>query len=151
MDNILAWGYPGLALCGFVAGSFIPLSSEAVLCAALALGWPAWPCILCTYIANWFGASTNYILGRYVPLARVVKLTHVSEEKIGRVQRFLENRGVWFAFFSFLPSVGNALVICYGIARTTFWKVGVLMAIGSFCRYLTCYLVTTGVISAWGA
>ena len=148
MDELLAWGYPGLALCGFIAGSFLPMSSEAALSAAIALGWPTWPCILWVFVGNWLGAATNYIIGRVATLDWIEHWARIKKTKISYMQHFLQGRGVWLSLISFFPTLGNVLVICYGISRTPFWKVGTLMAIGRFLRYYIWYLITAGVIGA---
>lgn len=146
MDDILAWGYPGLALCGFIAGSCIPMSSEAALSAAIALGWPLWPSILWVFAGNWLGATTNYFIGRFASLDWIEHWVHVKKTKVSYMQHFLQGRGVWLSLISFFPTLGNVLVICYGIARAPFWKVGLLMAIGRFVRYYIWYLITIGAI-----
>ncbi|MBR3540197.1 MAG: hypothetical protein IKO08_01945 [Bacteroidales bacterium] len=68
MDEILTWGYPGLMLCGFIAGSCIPMSSEVALSTAIALGWPQWTSLFWVFLGNWLGASTNYMIGRFASL-----------------------------------------------------------------------------------
>lgn len=149
MDEILAWGYPGLMLCGFIAGSFIPMSSEAALSAAIALHWPTWPSLIAVFIGNWLGASTNYLIGRKASMAWIEKWVRIKPTKLEYMQRFLQGRGVWLALVSFFPTLGNALVICFGISRTPFWKVGTLMAIGRFLRYVAWMWITNGVISSF--
>lgn len=149
MDEILAWGYPGLWLCGFIAGSAIPMSSEAALSAAIALGWPLGPSIAWVWAGNWMGATTNYLIGRYASVEWIERWVRVRRSKLDYMQRFLKGRGVWLAMVSFVPTLGNALVIGYGLARTPFWKVGSLMAIGRLVRYLVWYWITAGVIDLW--
>lgn len=146
MDEILTWGYPGLALCGFIAGSCIPMSSEAALSGAIALGWPLWPSLLWVFVGNWFGATTNYLIGRYATLDWIEHWIKVKKTKVSYMQHFLHGKGIWLALVSFFPTLGNVLVICYGISHTPFWKVGTLMAIGRFVRYYVWYLITAGVI-----
>ena len=50
MDSIIAflidWGYLGMLLSAFLAGSFFPFSSEAVMLGLLAAGLKPWPLIL---------------------------------------------------------------------------------------------------------
>lgn len=149
MDEMLTWGYPGLMLCGFIAGSCIPMSSEAALSAAIALGWPVWPSLMWVFIGNWLGATTNYMIGRFATLDWIEHWVRIKKTKISYMQHFLQGRGVWLSLISFFPTLGNVLVVCYGISRTPFWKVGTLMAIGRFLRYLVWYWITLGVIQAW--
>ena len=149
MDEMLAWGYPGLALCGFIAGSCIPMSSEAALSAAIALDWPLWPSLLWVFAGNWLGATTNYLIGRFATLDWIEHWVRVKKTKVSYMQHFLQGRGVWLSLVSFFPTLGNVLVICYGIARAPFWKVGSLMAIGRFVRYYIWYLITVGAMEVF--
>ena len=43
------WGYFGLFIAAFLAGSIIPFSSEAVLGLLLIAGYDSWLCILCHF------------------------------------------------------------------------------------------------------
>jgi membrane protein YqaA with SNARE-associated domain len=70
----------------------------------------------------------------------------VKREKLERARHFLHGRGVWLAAVSFLPFLGNALVIAYGMMRTPFWKVGGLMFVGRLLRYIVWTLFTVGVM-----
>lgn len=149
MEDILTWGYPGLWLCGFIAGSAIPMSSEAALSGAIALGWPVWNCILWVFTGNWMGATTNYIIGRCASLDWIEKWVRIRKTKIQAVEKFLHGKGIWLAAISFVPTLGNALVIGYGIARVPFWKIGTLMAIGRFLRYLVWWWITDAAIAAF--
>ena len=149
MDEILTWGYPGLMLCGFIAGSCIPMSSEVALSTAIALGWPQWTSLFWVFLGNWLGASTNYMIGRFASLDWIEHWVKIKKTKLSYMQHFLQGKGVWLALVSFFPTLGNALVISFGISRTPFWKVGILMAIGRFLRYLVWMWITQGVIRAW--
>lgn len=146
MDELLTCGYLGLALAGFIAGSCIPMSSEAALSAALALGWSRQTCLWCVFVGNWAGATTNYIIGRVASADWIERYLRIRKTKIETMQRFLQGRGVWLSLVSFFPTLGNALVVCYGIARTPFWKVGTLMAIGRLLRYVAWLWLTETVL-----
>jgi membrane protein YqaA with SNARE-associated domain len=111
MEEILTWGYPGLMLCGFIAGSCIPMSSEAALSAAIALGWPQWPSLFCVFIGNWLGATSNYLIGRFASLDWIEQWVKIKKTKISYMQHFLQGRGVWLSLISFFPTLGNVLVV----------------------------------------
>jgi membrane protein YqaA with SNARE-associated domain len=146
LEDLLTWGYPGLFLSGFIAGSAIPMSSEAALSAVIALGWPVWQCIWVVFLGNWCGATTNYFIGRFASVEWIEKYLRVKRERLERARRFLHGRGVWLAAISFFPVLGNALVISYGMLRTPFWKVGSLMFVGRLLRYIAWTYLTQGVI-----
>ena len=49
--------------------------------------------------------------------------------------RFIHGRGSWMAFFSFLPVIGDALLIALGFMRGNVWITTIAMTIGKLARY----------------
>ena len=68
MDSIIAflidWGTWGMLFSAFLAGSFLPFSSEAVMLGLLAAGVHPWPLILYGTVGNVAGGLFNYAIGR---------------------------------------------------------------------------------------
>ena len=68
MDVITAlltdYGYFGILAASFLAGSFFPFSSEAVMIALLAAGLNPWLLIVYGTIGNVAGGMFNYAIGR---------------------------------------------------------------------------------------
>lgn len=147
MDSVLAWGYPGIFICGFLAGSIIPMNVEAAVTAALALGWPSWPCFLAAWLGDWFGSSTNYLIGRCATLEWIEKYARIKREKLEKAQRFMNGKGIWLAALNFLPSIGNAIVISFGVARAPFWKICTIICVSVFVRLLIWMLITNGILA----
>lgn len=135
MSEFLEWGYLGLALCAFLAGTPIPMNSEVCLSLALANGWPVIPCMLSCIVGNWLGATTNYFLGRLCTYEQLLKWTKANPERLQKVRNFLSGKGAWFALGSSLMIVGNLIIISYGIMRTPFWKIAIIMLLGQILRF----------------
>ena len=110
------WGYVGLFLSAFVAGSILPFSSEVVLVILVRMGLDP----------------------RYL---------RVEPAKIDRVSRFLEGKGALFAFFTFLPYVGEAVAIVLGLMRSNVWITAVAMFVGKLLRYVAIVAALQGVLS----
>lgn len=146
MENILTWGYPGLFLCGLLAGSIVPMNVEAPLSGAIAMGWPAWYCFLFAWLGDWIGAATNYFIGMLASPEWIEKYARVDKAKMDKAQKFMQGKGIWLAALNFLPSIGNAIIICMGVARTPFWKVFFVLGFGIFVRFLVWMLMTMGVV-----
>jgi len=147
MDRFLTWGYVGLAFCAFLAGTPLPMNSEAALSLALVYDWPAVWCITACVIGNWLGASVNYLLGRLCSYEQLLRWTKANPERLEKVRRFLCGRGAWLALCSSLPIVGNLVIISYGIMRTPFWRVGSIMLLGQVVRYCIWAAFTLGIAS----
>lgn len=114
MDAILQflidWGYWGLFLGSFIAGSVLPFSSEAVLAACVGpLGLDPVISITAATAGNVAGGMTCYWMGHLGNMEWIEKYFHVKKEKMDRAERFVHGRGAWMAFFAFIPILGSAI------------------------------------------
>lgn len=129
-------GYWGMLLAAFLAGSFIPYSSEAVMLMLLAAGLDPWGLILYGTIGNVMGSVLNYYIGRMGKTEWIEKYLHVSPDKMARAERFLAGRGAMMGFFAFIPILGSAITIALGLMRANIPISISSMAIGKFLRYV---------------
>ncbi|MBQ9657017.1 MAG: DedA family protein [Prevotella sp.] len=140
MDSIIAllisYGYWGMLLTAFVAGSFFPFSSEAVMTGLLAAGLD--PMLLVVYgtIGNVAGGMFNYCVGRMGKLEWIERYLHVKQKDLDRATRFMAGRGAWMGFFAFLPVLGSAITIVLGLMRANVAISITSMALGKFLRYI---------------
>jgi Predicted membrane protein len=78
MDVIIAllisYGYWGMLITAFVAGSFFPFSSEAVMMGLLAAGLDPWGLIIYGTIGNVAGGMFNFTVGRMGKLEWIEKI-----------------------------------------------------------------------------
>lgn len=126
MDAILQflidWGYWGLFLGSFIAGSVLPFSSEAVLAACVGpLGLDPVISITAATAGNVAGGMTCYWMGHLGNMEWIEKYFHVKKEKMDRAERFVHGRGAWMAFFAFIPILGSAISIVLGMMRANIW------------------------------
>ena len=133
---LIDWGYWGLFLGSFIAGSVIPFSSEAVLVACVGpLGLDPTVCTLAATAGNVAGGMTCYWMGHLGNMVWIEKYFHVSKEKLDKAERFVQGRGAWMAFFAFIPLLGSAISIVLGMMRANIWIVLLSMSIGKILRY----------------
>ena len=125
------WGYWGLFLSAFVAGSIVPFSSEAVMVVLVRLGLDPALCLLAAATGNTAGGMTCYWIG------------HLGK----RAGRFLAGKGAWSAFFAFLPYVGEAIAILLGLMRSNVWITTLAMFAGKALRYVAVLYAVQGAIS----
>lgn len=139
MDAIIGflinWGYWGMLVAAFLAGSFIPFSSEAVMVALQAAGLD--PLLLVVYgtIGNVLGSVFNYGVGRLGKLEWIEKYLHVSKESLEKARRFVGGRGAVMGFFAFIPILGSAITILLGLMKANFVISLVSISIGKVLRY----------------
>lgn len=133
---LIGYGYWGMLVSAFVAGSFFPFSSEAVMVGLMAAGLDPWGLIVYGTIGNVLGGMFNYSVGRMGRLEWIEKYLHVKKEDLDKATRFMGGRGAWMGFFAFLPVLGSAITIVLGLMRANLPISLTSIAIGKFLRYV---------------
>ena len=105
MDKLVDWGYFGMFLSAFLAGSIVPANSEIVLSALITVGLDKWWLLLWATLGNLLGGMTCYYLGYLGKMEWITKYMRVKQEKVEKVHKFLDGKGAWVAFFGFVPFV----------------------------------------------
>lgn len=136
IELLIDWGYWGMLIAAFLAGSFFPFSSEVVMVALNAAGLDPWQLVIYGTIGNVAGGMLNYGLGRMGKLKWIEKYLHVSRESMARAERFMAGHGAWMGFFAFLPILGSAITIVLGFTRANVIISISSITIGKFLRYL---------------
>ena len=130
------YGYWGMLLAAFLAGSFFPFSSEAVMVALMATGLDPWVLMIYGTIGNVMGSVFNYCVGRMGKLEWIEKYLHVKQKDLDRATRFMAGRGAWMGFFAFVPILGSAITIVLGLMRANIPISLTSITIGKFLRYV---------------
>ena len=135
-DILMQYGYWGMFLSAFIAGSFFPFSSEAIMAGLSAAGFEMQPLIIYGTAGNVLGGMFNYCVGRMGRPEWIEKYLHVKQESLDKAERFMAGRGAWMGFFAFLPIIGSAITILLGLMRANVLISFVSITIGKFLRYL---------------
>jgi membrane protein YqaA with SNARE-associated domain len=125
-----------MLIAAFLAGSFFPFSSEAVMLGFMAAGLDNWPLIIYGTIGNVLGSLFNYGVGHLGRLDWVERYLHVKKKDLDKAQRFMAGRGAWMGFFAFLPILGSAITIMLGFMRSNFIISMLSITIGKLLRYV---------------
>lgn len=136
MENFVELGYLGLFIASFLAATVVPFSSEVVFSAMVFGGLDAWTCVFVATAGNWLGGMSCYYLGRLGKLEWIEKFLRIKKEKFDQWTNKFHRYGDWFAFFSFLPGVGDAIAVASGFFRCNIWIVAFSMLMGKFVRYI---------------
>ena len=142
------WGYVGMFLSAFLAGTILPFSSEAVLLACIGLGLDPVASTLATTAGNALGGLTCYWIGHLGKMEWIEKYFKVDQKQMDKATRFIHGRGSWMALFSFLPVIGDAILIVLGLMRANIWIVAVSMTVGKLLRYALLVAAALGIIHA---
>ena len=144
MDAIIqfltGYGYVGMLLAAFLAGSFFPFSSEAVMGGLMATGLEPWKLAFYGTIGNVLGSVLNYCVGRMGKTEWFEKYLHVKPKDLERAKRFMNGRGAWMGFFAFIPLLGSAITILLGLMRANIVITFIAITLGKiFCYIILIY------------
>ena len=136
VDFLINYGYWGMLLSAFLAGSFFPFSSEAVMLALLAADLNPISLIVYASIGNVVGGMFDYFVGRQGKLEWIEKYLHVKKKDLDKAERFMAGHGAWMGFFAFLPILGSAITIALGLMRANIPISIISISIGKILRYV---------------
>ncbi|HKL93472.1 MAG: DedA family protein [Bacteroidales bacterium] len=144
MDFLIDWGYWGLFLATFLAGSILPFSSELVLSGLLAVGAdPNW-CLIAATGGNFLGGMSCFGIGYLGKTEWMVRYLKIRPERIDRMKTFLQGKGALMAFFSFVPLVGDIIAVSLGFMRANIALTAFAMFVGKGLRYYLWLHLTYG-------
>lgn len=136
MVGLESLGLWGLFLGAFLAATIVPFSSDALYLAVLIATKDPLGCFLYGTIGNWLGGITTYWigwLGRWEWIERWFKVKHETLEK-QKVK--IDKYGVWMALLSWVPIVGDVIVIALGFYKTRpLWTI-ILLLVGKAARFV---------------
>ena len=125
-----------MLVSAFLAGSFFPFSSEAVIVGLQLAGLVPLQLVIYATIGNVLGGMFNYSIGRMGRLDWIEKYLHVKHESLNKAQRFMKGHGAWMGFFAFLPVLGSAITIVLGLTRANLPISILSISIGKLLRYV---------------
>jgi membrane protein YqaA with SNARE-associated domain len=136
IDFLISYGYAGMFISAFIAGSFLPFTSEAVMAGLVAAGLEPLPLLIYGTIGNWAGSMLNYGIGHLGKMEWIERYLHVSKENLDKAHKFLGNKGAWMGFFSFMPVIGTAICIALGLMRANPVITAISVFFGKVLRYV---------------
>lgn len=136
IETLVQFGSLGMFIAAFLAGSFFPFSSEAVMLALMALGVNPWELMLYGTAGNVLGSLFNYTVGRMGKEEWFEKYLHVKPEQMDKARKFMRGRGAYMGFFAFIPILGSAITILLGLMRANFVITFVSITVGKLVRYI---------------
>ena len=136
IDILIGYGYWGMFVAAFLAGSFFPFRSEVVMVALNAAGLNGWQLIIYGTMGNVLGGIFNYCVGRLGKMEWIEQYLHVKKESLERAERFMGGYGALMGFFSFLPLLGSAITIVLGLTRANIPLSLISVTLGKFLRYV---------------
>ena len=144
------YGYWGMGIMAFLAGTVLPITSEVLLLFFLGVGLNAVGLVLAATVGNTIGGITCFMIGYLTTKEKVQKFFKVSDRRMKRADILIQKYGYWTAAFSFLPVLGEVFLLSLGVMRVNRMKVIVLMAAGKLFRYAFVVISAIGIAKFFG-
>ena len=135
-ELLIHYGYWGMLLAAFLAGTVLPFSSEVVMVGLAAAGLDVWALLVYGTLGNVAGSMLNYYIGTLGRLDWIERYLRVGQDKMDRARRLMARYGVWVGFFAFLPVIGSAIAIVLGLVRSNVWLTLLTFTAGKVFRYV---------------
>ncbi len=133
--DFTSYGLVGLFLASFLAATILPFSSEIILVFFLTQGINPWLCFILALTGNVLGGVTNFWIGKMGNPIWLKKIG-VSEKTINERKHWVEKQGAFLAFFSWVPIIGDPLLVVLGFFKSNIYKTHFWMIIGKALRYV---------------
>lgn len=130
-----SWGYWGMLVAAFIAGSVFPFCSEAVLTALQLAGLEPLRLFLFATAGNVAGSMFNYGIGSLGRMEWIERYLHVPAEKVNRTATWMQRYGAWIGILCFLPIIGSVIAVTLGFTRANPWLSLLTITIGKAARY----------------
>ena len=135
IELLIQYGYWGMFIAAFIAGSVFPFSSEAVMAGLQLAGLNPMSLLIWGTLGNVAGSMFNYWIGSLGKMEWIEKYLHVKREKVEKTQAWMEKRGAWMGVLCFLPILGSVIAVTMGFMRANPFISLLAIFIGKLLRY----------------
>ncbi len=128
--------YISLFFTSFLASTVLPLGSEAYVAYVAGIGYNLALVVLVASIGNFLGSLTTYYVGLMGEKTILSRYINEKDEKIVKARNLFNRYGTPVLFFSWLPVIGDVLVLFSGMAKTDISKFTLFVFSGKLVRYV---------------
>lgn len=150
LDYLKEYGYLGMGVLSFLSGTVLPITSEVLLVFFLGLGLNAIAITCVATLGNTLGGISCFMLGYLTTKEKAQRFFKIPDKRMKRADIMIQKYGFWVAFISFVPVLGEALLVVLGVMRVNCYKVIFVMALGKFIRYMFITISYTGLSDYFG-
>lgn len=144
------YGYWGMGFLAFLSGSIVPITSEVLLVFFLGIGLSPVYLTLVATLGNTLGGFCCYLMGMLADKDKVFKMFKITPRRMQRADKIIQKYGYWAALISFVPVLGETLLVLLGVMRVSWWKMALVMAVGKLVRYAFITLSYTSIAQLMG-
>jgi membrane protein YqaA with SNARE-associated domain len=133
--ELLDWGYSGMFVGALLAATLLPFGSEILF---LGLLYQKFDPVILTLVAglgNASGGMITYALGRLGKWDWLERWFRISKEKIESKMTTAQKWGWLYAFFTWLPGIGDPMAALIGFVRIPIGVAAFWMWLGKTIRF----------------
>lgn len=149
VNLLIEWGVPGMFIAAFLAGSFIPFSSEAVMITLIAAGVDPWGLFIWASLGNILGGMFNYWVGRMGNEDWIYKFLKLPPKKLNKGIQQVKRYGLWAGLLSWIPILGSVITVAMGYLRLNPFYSAISMGIGKTLRYYIVMAFMLGLLDSF--
>jgi membrane protein YqaA with SNARE-associated domain len=135
------FGYLGLFIGSFLGATVVPLSTGFLVMSLPALGFSPWLVGLVAALGSALGSITMFGAAHYGGERLLQRFMTVDQEKLARARAWVQTWGAPALLLTFMPFIGDALVLTAGLLKMRFS----LFAFWIFAGRVAQYAVMIGV------
>lgn len=124
-----------LFIASFISSTLYPMASEAVVVALILQGGNYIEILTLATLGNTLGSITTYFIAYYGDRRIINKFFKKQIHKTDTYKIYIKQYGVFLAFFSFLPIIGDIFVLALGFGKYNITKTIIAIALGKLSRY----------------
>lgn len=145
IEFLAQYGYIGMFVASFIAGSVFPFSSEAVMVLLQLSGTAPMPLFVSATVGNVGGSMFNYGVGRLGKPEWRERLMPKDPQRRARQEALMQKYGVWAGLLTFVPILGSAIAVMMGYMRCNPWLSLLSIFISKATRYAILIFAVTAV------
>lgn len=139
--------YLAVFLSAFVAATFLPAQSEAVLSFyILSAPQTVFALILVATVGNVLGSVVNWVLGFYAIRFQNRKWFPATPSQMKRAEKFYRKCGRYSLLLSWVPFIGDPITVIAGVLREPILSFLLLVIIAKSARYIALSLIVLEII-----
>ena len=128
--------YISLFFTSFLASTVLPLGSEVYVAYVAGIGHNLILVVLVASIGNFLGSLTTYYVGLMGEKTILSRYIGTEDRKLARARKLFNHYGTPILFFSWLPVIGDVLVLFAGMAKTDISRFTLFVFSGKLVRYV---------------
>ncbi len=148
LDFLFGLGYLGLFIVSILGATLLPLSTELFVLGMPTLGYNLFAVILIATLGGYVGSLINYFVGKKGGDFLFSRYITIKESRWNRAVAIYQKYGVIALFFSWLPIIGDPLLVVAGTFHFDLRKFSFWVILGKLFRYLL-LLILADVVLDW--